>query len=235
MFTPFIINLREGIEIFLVIIPLIVYFNKNKLYGMSKSALLGGTLGTIIAAILGIIIFSQVALLNGPTGELFDGMLGVVLAALILYSLVILRKNKSFNTTPNQQFISLSQKGVFILSAITFFRELLEVTLFILTSSSTGSVLLLIISSLLGLLCAALIVYVVCSRIANINIGIVYYILNLFLIGLGAYYFGDGLEVLFGNYVPDIFKMGILLYAFPSYYIMIKKELKIYINSNKIK
>jgi high-affinity iron transporter len=235
MFTPFIINLREGIEIFLVIIPLIVYFNKNKLYGMSKSALLGGALGTIIAAILGTIIFSQVALLNGPTGELFDGMLGVLLAALILYSIVILRKNKSFNTTPNQQFISLSQKGVFILSAITFFRELLEVTLFVLTSSATGSVLLLIISSLLGLAAAALIVYVVCSRIAKINIGVVFYILNLFLVGLGAYYFGDGLEVLFGNYVPDILKMGILLYAVPSYYIMIKKDLKAYLNSNKIK
>ncbi|MBK5242894.1 FTR1 family protein [Clostridium sp.] len=235
MFTPFMINLREGIEIFLVIIPLIVYFNKNKLYGMSKSALLGGTFGTILATILGTIIFSQVALLNGPTGELFDGMLGVVLAALILYSLVILRKNKSFSTTPNQQFISLSQKGVFILSAITFFRELLEVTLFILTSSATGSVLLLVISSLLGLVGAALIVYVVCSRIAKINIGVVFYILNLFLVGLGAYYFGDGLEVLFGNYVPDIFKMGILLYAVPSYYIMIKKELKAYLYSNKIK
>jgi high-affinity iron transporter len=235
MFTPFIINLREGIEIFLVIIPLIVYFNKNKLYGMSKSALLGGALGTIIAAILGTIIFSQVALLNGPTGELFDGMLGIVLAALILYSLVILRKNKSFNTAANQQFISLSKKGVFILSAITFFRELLEVTLFILTSSATGSVLLLVISSLLGLVGAALIVYVVCIRIAKINIGVVFYILNLFLVGLGAYYFGDGLEVLFGNYVPDIFKMGILLYAVPSYYIMIKKDLKAYLYSNKIK
>ena len=28
MFAPFIICLREGIEIFLVIIPLVVYFNK---------------------------------------------------------------------------------------------------------------------------------------------------------------------------------------------------------------
>lgn len=234
MFTPFIINLREGIEIFLVIIPLIVYFNKNKLYGMSKSALLGGTLGTFIAAMFGSIIFSQVALLNGPAGELFDGMLGIVLAGLILYSIVLLRKNKSFNTIPYQQFVSLSQKGVFILSAITCFRELLEVTLFILTSSSTGSILLLVSSSLLGLVSAAVIVYVICKGIANLNIGVVFYILNLFLVGLGAYYFGDGLEVLLGNSIPEILKMGILLYAVPSYYIMLKKDLKIYLNSNKI-
>ena len=59
--------------------------------------------------------------------------------------------------------------------------------------------------------------------------------LNLFLVGLGAYYFGDGLDVLFGRYVPEIFKMGILLYAVPSYYIMIKNDLKMYLNSNKIK
>ena len=83
MFAPFIICLREGIEIFLVIIPLVVYFNKNKLYGMTKSALLGGALGTFIATITGSIIFSQVALLNGPAGELFDGLLGIVLAGLV--------------------------------------------------------------------------------------------------------------------------------------------------------
>ena len=234
MFAPFIICLREGIEIFLVIIPLVVYFNKNKLYGMTKSALLGGALGTFIATITGSIIFSQVALLNGPAGELFDGLLGIVLAGLVLYSVVLLRKNKSFTTTPNQQFISLSQKGVFIIAAITFFRELLEATLFILTSSN-GSPLLVAGSSLLGLVCAALIVYVVSRGISNLNISVVFYILNLFLVGLGAYYFGDGLDVLFGRYVPQIFKMGILLYAVPSYFIMIKNDLKEYLNSNKIK
>ncbi|HEY8803587.1 MAG TPA: FTR1 family protein, partial [Clostridium sp.] len=213
MFAPFIICLREGIEIFLVIIPLVVYFNKNKLYNMTKSALLGGALGTFIATITGSIIFSQVALLNGPAGELFDGLLGIVLAGLVLYSVVLLRKNKSFNAVPNQQFISISQRGVFILAAITCFRELLEVTLFILTGASNGSPLLLVGSSLLGLVGAALIVYVVARGFSNLNISVVFYILNLFLVGLGAYYFGDGLDVLFGRYVPEILKMGILLYA----------------------
>jgi high-affinity iron transporter len=233
MLAPFLISLREGIEIFLVIIPLVVYFNKNKLYGMTKSALLGGALGTFIASIIGSIIFSQVAILNGPTGVLFDGMLGIVLAGLILYSIVLLRKNKSFTTIPNQQVISLSQKGVFILSSITFFRELLEVTLFILTSSSTGSFLLLTGSTLMGLVVAALIVYVASKGIANFNISLVFYILNLFLVGLGAYYFGDGLDILFSSYVPEVFKIGVLLYAIPSYFIIIKKDLKIYLNSNK--
>ena len=234
MFAPFIICLREGIEIFLVIIPLVVYFNKNKLYQMSKSALLGSTLGTLIATIMGSIIFSQVALLNGTTGKLFDGMLGIVLAGLILYSIVLLRKNKSFSTTPNERFTALSQKGVFILSAITFFRELLEVILFILTSSR-ASALLVAGSSLLGLVCAAIIVYAVVKGISNLNISVVFYTLNLFLVGLGAYYFGDGLKVLFGDYVPQIFNMGILVYAVPSYSIMIKNDLKQYLKSNQLK
>ncbi|MFT5873395.1 MAG: high-affinity iron transporter [Clostridium sp.] len=232
MFTPFMICLREGIEIFLVIIPLVVYFNKNKLYTMTKSALLGGAFGTFIAAIAGSIIFSQVALLNGPAGELFDGLLGIVLAGLILYSIVLLRKNKFLTTDPNQQLISLSQKGVFILAAVTFFRELLEITLFILTSSNS-SPLLVSISSLLGLVCAAVIVYIVSKGFSNLNINVVFYFLNLFLVGLGAYYFGDGLDVLFGNYVPEILRVGILLYAVPCYFIMIKKDLKVYLKSVK--
>lgn len=201
---------------------------------MTKSVLLGGALGTFIAAITGSIIFSQVSLLNGPTGELFDGLLGVMLAVLILYSIVLLRKNKAFNTTPNKQFISFSQKGVFILAAVTFFRELLEVTLFILTSS-VGSTPLLVVSCISGLAAAAVLVYIVSKGLANFNIGLVFYMLNLFLVGLGAYYLGDGLEVLLGSYVPDIFKLGVLIYAVPSYFIILKYDLKRYINSNKIK
>lgn len=234
MFAPFIICLREGIEIFLVIIPLVLYFNKNKLYGMTKSALLGGALGTLIATITGSIMFSQAALLNGGTGKIFDGLLGLLLSGLILYSVILLRKNKSFTTTPNEQYVSLSQKGVFIIAAITCFRELLEATLFILTSSGV-SPLIVLGSSLLGFLCAAIVVYVVSRGISNLNIGLVFYMLNLFLIGLGAYYFGDGLDVLFGSSIPEVFKMGVLVYAVPGYYLMIKSDLKKYINSNKIK
>ena len=111
MFAPFIICLREGIEIFLVIIPLVVYFNKNKLYGMTKSALLGGALGTFIAAITGSIIFSQVALLNGAAGELFDGLLGIVLAVLILYSIVLLRKNKFIRHCCKSTIYFIKSKG----------------------------------------------------------------------------------------------------------------------------
>ena len=198
MLASFIICFREGIEIFLVIIPLVVYFNKNKMYEMSRSALLGGALGGIIATIIGSIIFSQVSLLNGPAGELFDGILGVVLSGLILYSVVLLRKNKSFNTDPNQRFISLSKTGIFIIAAITFFREFLEAILFILTSS-TDSPLLIVSSALLGFIFAALSVYVVVKGISNLNISVVFYILNLFLVGLGAYYFGDALDALFSE------------------------------------
>ncbi|GFZ32981.1 hypothetical protein CSC2_35070 [Clostridium zeae] len=234
MLAPFLICLREGIEIFLVIIPLAIYFNKNKMYEMSKSVYQGGAIGAILATILGSIIFSQAALLEGPAGELFDGILGIILAVLVLYSVVLLRKNKSLTTTPDQRFISLSKKGVFIVAAITFFREFLESVLFILTSSA-DSPLLVVGSALLGLLCAALIVYVVAKGFSKLNINVVFYILNLFLVGLGAYYFGDGLEVLFSSYVPQIFIIGILLYAIPSYFLMVKSDLKKYLNSNKIK
>lgn len=232
MFAPFIICLREGIEIFLVIIPLLVYFNKNKMYGMSKSVFKGGAIGTILAAIMGCVIFSSAALLDGPAGDLFDGVLGIILAILVLYSVVLLRKNKSLNTDPDQRFIALNQKGIFIIAAITFFRELLEAALFILTSSSKSPI-LVAGSSVLGLVCAAFIVYLISKGISNLNINLVFYMLNLFLVGLGSYYFGDGLEVLFGSSVPQIFKVGILLYAVPSYFLMIKKDLKNYMNNIK--
>ena len=234
MLTPFLICFREGIEIFLVIIPLVVYFNKNKMYEMSKSVSLGGALGGFIAIIIGCIIFSQVALLNGPSGELFDWILGLILSGLILYSIVLLRKNKSFSTTPDKRLISLSKKGVFIVAGITFFREFLESILFILTNSA-DSPLLVILAALFGLMCAALSVYIIVKGFSKLNINIVFYILNLFLVGLGAYYFGDGLDVLFSEGFPQIFIIGILVYALPSYFIMIKKDLKKYMNSDKIK
>lgn len=234
MLTPFIICFREGIEIFLVIIPLIVYFNKSKLYEMSKSVFLGGALGAGAATVLGSIIFLQAALLNGPAGELFDGILGIILAGLIVYSVILLRKNQSFETGPDKRFIAISKKGVFLVAAITFFREFLEALLFILTSSAR-SPLLVAGSALCGLLCAAICVYVVVKGISTLNISVVFYILNLFLVGLGAYYFGDGLEVLFGTYIPEILKLGVLAYAIPGYFLMLNKDLKRFINSKKIK
>lgn len=232
MFAPFLICFREGIEIFLVIIPLVVYFNKNKLYNMTKSVFIGGALGALFAAVIASVIFSQAALLNGPAGELFDGLLGIVLAVLILYSVVLLRKSKTFNTNPDEKFISLSRKGVSIIAGITFFREMLEATLFILTSSDTSPIIVAGMS-ILGLTAAALFVYLVSKEISNFNIGVVFYILNLFLVGLGAYYFGDGLKVLFSSYIPQIFTIGILLYAIPSYIIIVKKDLKKLMNRIK--
>lgn len=234
MFAPFIICLREGIEIFLVIIPLIVYFNRKKIYEMSRSIFCGSAVGAVLSIIIACIIFSQAALLEGPTSELFDGLLGLILAGLVLYSVVLLRKSKVLSIEVDKRYISLSKKGVFMIAAITFFRELLEATLFILTSSAKNP-LLVTASSIAGLVCAAFIVYLVSKGISNLNIGLVFYILNLFLIGLGAYYFGDGLEVLFGSYIPKIFIVGILVYAVPSYFIMIKNDLKKYINSDRLR
>lgn len=232
MLAPYIVCFREGVEIFLVIIPLVVYFNKSKLYEMSRSIYLGGTLGAVAATVIGSIIFSQAALLEGPAGELFDGILGLVLAGLILYSIVLLRKNKFLDTNMGKKYISYTKKGVFILAGITFFREFLEAFLFILQSSSKAP-LLVVASALAGLICAAVVVYLIAKGISNLNINLVFYVLNLFLIGLGAYYFADGLEVLFGTMVPQIFNMGILVYAIPCYIIVIKKDLKKYLNKLK--
>lgn len=234
MLTPFIICFREGIEIFILIIPLALYFNKNKMYEMSKNIMLGGIVGAASATMIGSIIFSQAALLNGPAGELFDGVLGVILSLLILYSVVLLRKTKSLSAVPNERFISLSKKGIFIISAITFFREFLEAILFILTGS-TSAPLLIVGSALFGFICAALSVYIIARGITNFNINIVFYILNLFLVGLGAYYIGDALDVLFSSYIPQAFTIGVLVYAVPSYFIILKNDLKKYLNSGKIK
>lgn len=234
MFTPFIICVREGLEIFLVIIPLVMYFNQNKLYDMTKSAVKGGIIGAAAAIAIAAFLFSQAALLNGTASQLFDGFLGIFLAGLVLYSIVLLRKSKAFSTELNPKFIALSRTGVLLISAITFFRELLEATLFILTSNST-SPLLVVLASGAGLACSAIIVYAVSRGFTNLNINMVFYLLNLFLVGLGAYYFGDGLDALLGDQIPRIFTLGILLYAVPSYYLMIKKDLRNLINSNRIR
>ncbi|MDP4178231.1 MAG: FTR1 family protein [Bacillota bacterium] len=230
MFAPFIICFREGIEIFLIIIPLVVYFNSNKMREMSISVFKGGVVGAFLATFIGTVLFTQAAALKGTAGELFDGILGIVLSILVLVSVIILRKTKNFSTQADQKIVSMGKKGVAIISAITFFRELLEAVLFILASSSESGF-LIVTFSILGLLCAALSVYIVSKGIFKLKINLVFYVLNLFLVGLGAYYFGDGLEVLFGSYVSEIFKIGILVYAIPSYFLMLKKDLKKYLNS----
>lgn len=233
MVTPFFICFREGIEIFLVIIPLLMYFHKKGLNYMVKSILLGSVVGATVSTVLGVIIFSNAASLEGPAGELYDGILGIVLASLILYSIVIIRKTKIVCTVLNKRFISATKKGVFTIAAITFFREFLEAILFIL-SVAQESPLFVTGSALTGLAAATALVLAVSKGITDLNINVVFYILNLFLVALGAYCFGDGLNTLFGNSVPEIFNAGFLVYAVPSYIIILKSDLKNFLNSNKI-
>ena len=225
MLTSFVISFREGLEIFLVIIPLLLYYNKNKLTDMSNKLIAGGSFGFIISLIVGVTIFSQTSLLEGSASEIFEGIMGIILAVLVLFSVVLLRKNKAFNTSVNKDYISLSKTGIFILAAVTVFREMLETVLFILATSSTSA--LTIISFVaLGLLCSALAVYIASRGLLMLNIGIVFYILNIILICLGAYYFGGGLSELFESSIPQINTVGILVYGVPALILMTKKDLK---------
>jgi High-affinity Fe2+/Pb2+ permease len=225
MITPFVISLREGLEIFLIIIPLIVFFNKNKMYDMTKNIFLGAAVGFVLSIIIGGTLFLQAAEIQGQASVLFDGLLGLILSLLVLYSVVILRKSKIFSISANEQYTNLSKKGVFILAGVTVFREMLETTLFILASSSVAPYIVAFFV-LLGLMAAATIVYIASKGLAKLNFSTVFYFLNIFLVCLGAYYFGDGLEVLFGNYIEGINKIGIFIYAVPSLILIVKKDLK---------
>lgn len=234
MLAPFMICFREGIEIFLVIIPLFIYFSVQKEKSLNKYVLSGCVTGFFVALAVATLIYSEVSIFNGMAEEYFDGGLGIILAVLILISIVLIRKNQYFNIQLNKSFTSLSKKGLFIISSVTFFRELLEAILFTLRNYNSN-LLLLIAFSAFGFIVAFIVVLFAAKGIFVLNFNIVFYILNLYLIGLGAFYFGDGLGTLTESFIPNAKTLGILLFAIPSYLVVLKSDLKRLISSARKK
>lgn len=231
MFLPLIATFRESLEIFLIIVPMIIYVMKIGRKDFVKSILSGAVAGLGACFGIGTTLALKVATMDAGTLAFFQASSKIFIAVLILYCIVALQKiNNNFKVDKTSEpQMKITGVSLFMIPFITVLREGLEVIVFILPSFATNNPLLLVLFILLGIAGAGVIAYLVFRTSRNININVVFTILSVLLIVIGAIAFGEGLAY----FMPDMGKSievgGKLLYGIPLLLIYAKKELKRYV------
>jgi high-affinity iron transporter len=227
MITSFVISFRESLEVFLILVPLVIYFFKIKKTSMIRMIIYGVGLGMLSTGIAAALLFGQLNNLEGLGKRIFDGGIFVFLSMLILLNIIqFIRQKKYLTQRPEAvEETGLSAVSLFMLSYATVFRESLEIIIFNLPtlSADTSHV---ILGAILGLTAAFTLCALVFSLSINLNLSIIFFVLTALLIIIGADMFGEGVASLLPQGEESIETACRLVYAIPLLYIFIKKELK---------
>lgn len=230
MLTSLVISAREFLEMLLIIVPILVYLKKVDKFNLSKFLFTGSFLGLVSSSVVGGLILKEIHTIDFAVQEFFKGSLMILIAMLILYNLVLINKEPKKIGTINENDSSSNFTGLslFLLGLITVFRESLEVVLFLLPYFVVFS-LDIILGVVLGALIAVAFTFVIYKTSLKIDVKLIFNIITLALIFLGAMMFGEGLLGLFPAYGESLEKVGMLVYGIPTLLIFIKKALKKYI------
>ncbi|WP_411679012.1 FTR1 family protein [Clostridium thailandense] len=230
MVTTMIIAFRESFEMLLIIVPLLVYLAKIDRGDLKKYIYLGSGIGVLTSILTGVIIFNQAKSLQTTSQHVFQGCMMLFLSALILYSIILLRKqNKSLVIKADSDInVKITAASLFILSFLTIFRESLEITIFTLPFINEAAI-NIALGILVGAAASISIMYFVYKGTLKFSIETIFNALTVILILLGALMFGEGLSELMPNMGDSVEKLGELMYAVPTLYIFVKEMLKKYI------
>lgn len=225
-----IIAFRESLEMLLVIVPLIIYVTKINRIDLRKYIYSGTGIGVILSIGCGTALFNQAKNLETAVQHIFQGSMMLFLSALIVYSIILLKKQKkAFTTKIDKNFnIKLTGFSLFILAFLTIFRESLEITIFTLPLINEAAY-IIAIGIILGALVSIALMYVVYRTTIKLSIDVIFNALTIILILIGAMLFGEALSELIPSLGESIEKCGELIYAIPTLYIFSKDMIKKYI------
>ncbi|MDF2882800.1 MAG: high-affinity Fe2+/Pb2+ permease, partial [Clostridiaceae bacterium] len=231
MIMSMIVTCREFFEMFLILVPLAVYLYKINQKKLLKNICTGGAVGLAATLLTGIAAYNTTAKLEGYAENLFMGSTMLFLSGLILFSLVIIKKHSKgvqvYDQTIENNFTAYS---LFTLAFVTTFRESLEILLFFLPFMHI-SLLSTLSGGVIGFAISLVGAFLIFKFAAKLNINIVFTVLNLFLIYIGASLFGESLLELFPSVGGSIELAGQLIYGIPAAFLFIKSELRKYIKS----
>lgn len=194
MIESFIILLREGLECFLILGIILGYLKKTNRTEFNKSIYIGSVIA-ILASILCAVLFQVV--LGGYTGMLhymiegFSKLFAVAILTFMLFWMRNASKNlegdlertldKAQSETSITKHLSL---GLF--AFVTIFKEGIEVTLFLGAISSQITVSGEIIGSILGLIAALVIVFIIFKTSINFKLKTFFNIMGTVIIIIAA-------------------------------------------------
>jgi high-affinity iron transporter len=189
MGASFLITLREGLEISLVLAILISYLVKSNRGGEQKAVWLGSGVAALLCVALGLAFHLIAGGLNGHVEQAVEGVLATLAASVLTWMVFWMRKNARTLGGELRAKVdaATTTRALVVIAFIAVLREGLETVLFLLsaetTSSSGGEV---VLGGIIGLAIAAVLGYLVYAGGNKLNLKTFFNITGILLILFAA-------------------------------------------------
>ena len=230
MLAAITIVFRESLEMLIVIVSLLTYINRTNKKSLFKYILAGSVIGALTSVALGAVLLDQLKNLEGMAKQVFEGTMSLFVAGLIAYNIVWMGRQKQISHTNVEKKYKFNKTAfsLFILSFLTVFRESLEIIIFLLAMLSESSF-NIVMGIVIGILISFAVMFIIYKTAMKLSINIIFDILTVTLIYIGALMFGEGLAALTPSGGTALETSGYLVYGIPALYIFLKYEIKKYL------
>lgn len=227
MLSSLLISFREGLEAALVVSIILTCLYQSDKKDSSKFVYYGAVIGAVVSLIGGFTAFRGVQTLSKESEELFKSIMKLVASGLITYFIVWMgnQSNNISSDIKNKVKSNSNAVGLFVLSFLSVFREGMELCIFIFTKVSENASDIALGSSI-GIILAIILTYVIFKTSVRFNLKLIFKVLGLVLIYMGAGMFSEGIlkfiplgEKFFG----PIF---MALFIIPSLYFFMKSDIQ---------
>jgi high-affinity iron transporter len=189
MGASFLITLREGLEISLVLAILISYLVKSNRGSEQSAVWLGSGIAALLCVALGLAFHLIAGGLNGHVEQAVEGVLATLAASVLTWMVFWMRKNARALGGELRAKIdaATTTRALVVIAFIAVLREGLETVLFLLsaeTSSSTGGE--VVVGGIIGLAVAAVLGYLVYAGGNKLNLKTFFNITGILLVLFAA-------------------------------------------------
>ena len=232
MGASFLITLREGLEVSLVLAILISYLVKTGRADETGAVWKGTGLAALLCVVMGIIIYAAVGGLHGTAEQLVEGFIAVAAAIVLTWMIFWMRTNARTLGSELRQKVDAATT-VSALAAIAFVatvREGLETVLFLLsaeTGSSSGAE--VVVGGLAGLVVSAILGWLIYKGGNRMNLrrffqvtGVLLILFAAGLVGKAFHEFREALDLHSGGLIDPAWTIESGLWAKGTFYDFMK-------------
>jgi high-affinity iron transporter len=189
MGASFLITLREGLEIALVLAIVIAYLVKSGRQTEVRSVVVGSSIAALACIVAGVIVHAAVGELTGKAEQATEGLLALASCAVLTWMIFWMRRNaRSLGGELRAKVdAATTVQALTVLAFVAVAREGFETVLFLLSAETqTASGTQVVVGGLLGLAVAAALGWLIYVGGRRINLGTFFKVTGVLMILFAA-------------------------------------------------
>ena len=207
MIASLLITFREGVEASLIVGILFGYLKKTGQTRFAKYVWAGVVAAVLVSIAVAVAILAVGAELKGPAEPIFEGTMLFIAVGLVTFMIFWMRyQSRTLKSSLESEMNAAVQKGhpraLFATAFFAVVREGIETALFISAIGFTNKNIDTLAGSVLGLLIAALVGYLIFASTLRLNLRTFFNITSILLLVIAA--------GLFGRAIHEFIEVGLL-------------------------